>query len=236
MPPAPSTCTRTPWSTASTGPRRCSVARCRTAGRNWSARSSSPRSSASRRSPVRIGRIGPTGQGGPGILYWAHTGLGPADRVSLNRLDAKLWREVTAVSELLIGRCLCGNIAYSCNAEPAMQALCHCTDCQRQTGSMATVLVGVPAGTFRVSGATLSAFETIGEDRGTRPSARSARTAGRRSAPSSPRCPSSCSSRPGRSTTHPGSSRSWRLGPVRTALAARRGRSSAHGARARGLR
>lgn len=48
-----------------------------------------------------------------------------------------------------------------------MQALCHCTDCQKQTGSMGSVLVGVPAGTLEVSGDTLSTYETVGEDRGT---------------------------------------------------------------------
>ncbi len=71
------------------------------------------------------------------------------------------------MSELLNGSCLCGSITYSCSAEPAMTAVCHCTDCQKQSGSMGSVLVGVPAPAFEVSGDTLSVWETVGEDRGT---------------------------------------------------------------------
>ena len=45
----------------------------------------------------------------------------------------------------LDGRCLCGAVSYSSEAEPVFTAVCHCRDCQRQTGTAFSVIVGVPA-------------------------------------------------------------------------------------------
>ena len=44
----------------------------------------------------------------------------------------------------MTGHCLCGAVSYSAEAEPVVQAVCHCADCQRQSGSPYTVIVGVP--------------------------------------------------------------------------------------------
>src|SRR5918996_1502387 len=66
----------------------------------------------------------------------------------------------------LTGRCLCGAVTYSADAEPVVQGVCHCTDCQRQTGSPFTVVVGVPREAFNVDGGTLASFVTTGEDHG----------------------------------------------------------------------
>ena len=66
----------------------------------------------------------------------------------------------------ITGRCLCGSVTYSTDAEPVVQAVCHCTDCQRQTGSPFTVVVGVPRSALTVEGDTLASFTTIGEDHG----------------------------------------------------------------------
>ena len=33
------------------------------------------------------------------------------------------------------GRCLCGAVTYTINAEPARMAQCHCKDCQRASGT-----------------------------------------------------------------------------------------------------
>src|SRR5438046_2340735 len=65
----------------------------------------------------------------------------------------------------LDGRCLCGAITYSADAEPLFTAICHCRDCQRQTGTAFSVVVGVPADKFEVSG-ELSSHTTVGEDHG----------------------------------------------------------------------
>jgi hypothetical protein len=65
----------------------------------------------------------------------------------------------------LDGRCLCGAVEYSSDAEPVFQAVCHCRDCQRQTGSAFSVIVGVPADQFELKGELATAV-TIGEDHG----------------------------------------------------------------------
>jgi hypothetical protein len=61
---------------------------------------------------------------------------------------------------------MCGNVQYSADAEPVLQAVCHCTDCQRQTGSPFTVVVGVPLAALTVQGSTLASFATTGDDHG----------------------------------------------------------------------
>jgi hypothetical protein len=66
----------------------------------------------------------------------------------------------------ITGRCLCGGVTYSADAEPVVQAVCHCTDCQRQTGNPFSVIVAVPYDAFKVDGDTLASFSTIGEDHG----------------------------------------------------------------------
>ena len=54
----------------------------------------------------------------------------------------------------LTGRCLCGSVTYSADADPIVQAVCHCTNCQRQTGTAFSVVVGVPRAALTVEGAT----------------------------------------------------------------------------------
>jgi hypothetical protein len=66
----------------------------------------------------------------------------------------------------ITGQCLCGSVRYSADADPVIQGVCHCADCQRQTGSPFTVFVGVPRAAFAVEGDTLASFTTIGEDHG----------------------------------------------------------------------
>jgi hypothetical protein len=66
----------------------------------------------------------------------------------------------------ITGRCLCGGVTYSVDAEPVAQAACHCADCQRQGGSPFSVVVGVPRAAFSVEGSTLASFTTIGSDHG----------------------------------------------------------------------
>ena len=66
----------------------------------------------------------------------------------------------------ITGRCLCGSVTYSADADPVIQGVCHCADCQRQTGSPFTVFVGVPRAALAVEGNTLSSFTTTGEDHG----------------------------------------------------------------------
>jgi hypothetical protein len=61
---------------------------------------------------------------------------------------------------------MCGNITYSCDAEPVTTAVCHCTECQRQTGTAFSIVVGLPADALEVKGDTLAMFKTVGEASG----------------------------------------------------------------------
>lgn len=60
------------------------------------------------------------------------------------------------------GRCLCGDVQYSTPAEPVMTAVCHCSDCQKQSGSAFSVNVLVPTQGFEVSGRSLSSYSSYG--------------------------------------------------------------------------
>ncbi|MFN8108604.1 MAG: GFA family protein [Thermoleophilia bacterium] len=66
----------------------------------------------------------------------------------------------------LTGHCMCGAVTYRCDADPIFTAVCHCTDCQHQTGTAASIVVGVPAAALSVSGDTLRRFTTMSDDSG----------------------------------------------------------------------
>ena len=51
-------------------------------------------------------------------------------------------------------------MTYSADAEPVVQAVCHCADCQRQTGNPFSVVVAVPRPVLSVEGDTLASFAT----------------------------------------------------------------------------
>ena len=52
----------------------------------------------------------------------------------------------------MTGKCLCGRIRYSSDAEPITMMACHCKDCQRQTGSAFLTAVAVPNDAVSVMG------------------------------------------------------------------------------------
>ena len=47
-----------------------------------------------------------------------------------------------------------------------MTLVCHCEDCQRQTGSTFSILVGVPRAALHLDGDTLATHLTVGTDTG----------------------------------------------------------------------
>jgi hypothetical protein len=65
---------------------------------------------------------------------------------------------------VLRGHCLCGKVTYECDAEPLATAVCHCTDCQRQTGTSFSIIVAVPRDALRVEGDSLAEHRTVGTD------------------------------------------------------------------------
>jgi len=43
----------------------------------------------------------------------------------------------------LTGGCLCGQVRYTISTEPVFVGVCHCTNCQKQSGAAYSVNVGV---------------------------------------------------------------------------------------------
>lgn len=60
------------------------------------------------------------------------------------------------------GRCLCGNIRYRLDAAPRMTLACHCTDCQRQTGSAFSHFTLMKREKFHLDGKPKQ-YVTVGE-------------------------------------------------------------------------
>ena len=60
------------------------------------------------------------------------------------------------------GRCLCGRVHYVADAEPAFIGVCHCTDCQKFSGSAFATVVAVSAAALTVTG-TLKTFTKPGD-------------------------------------------------------------------------
>ena len=71
------------------------------------------------------------------------------------------------MTEATTGRCLCGSVTYRLDTEPFAQALCFCTNCQRQTGTAFSLVIGVARDAFTVEGDSLSSIDTEGEVHGT---------------------------------------------------------------------
>jgi hypothetical protein len=56
----------------------------------------------------------------------------------------------------LTGGCLCGGVRYEIDAPPVSASYCHCTRCQRRTGTAGSAQARVAPGSFRiVAGAEL---------------------------------------------------------------------------------
>jgi len=60
------------------------------------------------------------------------------------------------------GGCLCGKVRYTSDAEPIMKALCHCTYCQKASGSTYTSNVLIPEESLSVNGELSGYTETGG--------------------------------------------------------------------------
>lgn len=50
------------------------------------------------------------------------------------------------------GGCLCGKVRYTATGEPAMVAVCHCKNCQKQAGTAFALVVGVPKSAMSIQG------------------------------------------------------------------------------------
>ena len=84
----------------------------------------------------------------------------------------------------MTGGCSCGQIRYSANVEPMFTGVCHCTNCQKQSGTAFNVVVAIPAAALSIQGSTKTYAARATAAMKT--TASSARTAARRSSPSRP--------------------------------------------------
>ena len=50
------------------------------------------------------------------------------------------------------GGCLCGNVSYSVEGKPVMNFLCHCKNCQKQSGSAFSINLIYPKSQFKLQG------------------------------------------------------------------------------------
>jgi hypothetical protein len=60
------------------------------------------------------------------------------------------------------GGCLCGKVRYSADCDPIFVGVCHCKDCQKQTGSAFSAVIAMPKPMLSVTGSP-KAFESKGD-------------------------------------------------------------------------
>ena len=66
---------------------------------------------------------------------------------------------MSEVSLPLTGGCFCGGCRYELSAAPLTVWACHCTDCQRQSGSAFNLTMPSPRDAFRLTAGEPAAFE-----------------------------------------------------------------------------
>ena len=59
------------------------------------------------------------------------------------------------------GGCQCGTVRYRLEGEPLGLAVCHCTECQRQSGSAFGMSLAVPKDSFRLLSGELKTFTVL---------------------------------------------------------------------------
>ncbi len=63
------------------------------------------------------------------------------------------------MAENMTGGCQCGHIRYEIIGEPEELAVCHCLDCQKQSGSAFGMSMGLDPAQFRLLSGTLKTFD-----------------------------------------------------------------------------
>jgi hypothetical protein len=59
----------------------------------------------------------------------------------------------------IVGGCLCGAVRYRSDAEPALQVVCHCQTCRKNSGSAFSFNVAVPQDSLVVEGESVRTYE-----------------------------------------------------------------------------
>ena len=60
------------------------------------------------------------------------------------------------------GGCLCGSVRYTSDAEPALIAVSHCANCQKNTGSAFSLNLAMPTESMTITGDSLATYEDRG--------------------------------------------------------------------------
>jgi hypothetical protein len=55
------------------------------------------------------------------------------------------------VAELLTGSCLCGGVRFELTEQPVSASYCHCTRCQKRTGTAASAQARIVPGSIRIT-------------------------------------------------------------------------------------
>ena len=63
----------------------------------------------------------------------------------------------------ITGSCLCGSVKYSSSSAPVFVAACHCSACQKATGSAFAMVVGLKKEDFQVQGDAVNIYEHVGD-------------------------------------------------------------------------
>ena len=61
----------------------------------------------------------------------------------------------------ITGGCLCGKVRYTLTGEPLATMVCHCTHCQKQTGTSFSILLAAKSAAVSVTG-TLASYADEG--------------------------------------------------------------------------
>jgi hypothetical protein len=86
-------------------------------------------------------------------------------------MGSSRWRKKSAIGLQTIeqeatmkleGGCLCGKVRYSGEAEPIFAGVCHCTNCQKGSGSAFNAVVAVPKPALSLTG-MVSTYEGKGD-------------------------------------------------------------------------
>jgi hypothetical protein len=64
------------------------------------------------------------------------------------------------------GGCLCGEVRYEVEADPAFSGFCHCRDCQRTTGGGHSAIAAFPAAAIRVTRGETTKYRSTGSSGG----------------------------------------------------------------------
>jgi hypothetical protein len=51
------------------------------------------------------------------------------------------------------GSCRCGKVSYQSGADPVFTGVCHCKNCQKETGSAFAAVIAVPSSSLSMTGA-----------------------------------------------------------------------------------